>query len=249
MPKLLVSVRSANEARSAALGGASIIDIKEPDRGPLGRAESHVWRAVVQAVGSDHPVSVALGELSSGLVGVSTNDFEGLAFRKVGLADSGPEWRKTWKRLRDRFPGGPAWVAVVYADWASANAPEPEAILDEALTIETCSGILVDTWDKSRPSPIDLSWRLWFERARLGGRFTALAGSLDHESIQRLAGLEPDIIAVRGAACVDGNRRNAIDSHRVASLARLLGSIGFDSGSRAGSFSALDGEAETVSYL
>ena len=36
-PGLLVSVRSAAEAATALAGGADLIDVKEPSRGPLGR--------------------------------------------------------------------------------------------------------------------------------------------------------------------------------------------------------------------
>ena len=37
--RLLVSVRNASEARAAINGGADVIDIKEPDHGPLGMAD------------------------------------------------------------------------------------------------------------------------------------------------------------------------------------------------------------------
>ena len=36
-PQLLVSVRNATEAAAAVLGGADILDVKEPANGPLGR--------------------------------------------------------------------------------------------------------------------------------------------------------------------------------------------------------------------
>ena len=48
MTRLLVSVRSAAEAEAALLGGADVIDVKEPDRGPLGRADDAVIAAVVR---------------------------------------------------------------------------------------------------------------------------------------------------------------------------------------------------------
>src|SRR5947209_19533370 len=60
---LLVSVRDAVEAAAALAGGANLIDIKEPSRGPLGRADLAVTAAVLQAVGGRVPVSAALGEL------------------------------------------------------------------------------------------------------------------------------------------------------------------------------------------
>ncbi|MGI9178650.1 MAG: (5-formylfuran-3-yl)methyl phosphate synthase, partial [Pirellulales bacterium] len=37
---LLVSVRSVEEAIEAVEGTAAIVDIKEPSRGPLGRADA-----------------------------------------------------------------------------------------------------------------------------------------------------------------------------------------------------------------
>jgi len=62
-PKLLVSVRDAAEARAALVGGADLIDVKEPSRGSLGRAEADTIAAVAHAVGGRTPVSAALGEL------------------------------------------------------------------------------------------------------------------------------------------------------------------------------------------
>src|SRR5437870_6982957 len=62
-PGLLVSVRSASEAEAALAGGAHLIDVKEPGRGPLGRADDATIAAVVQRVAGRRPVSVALGEL------------------------------------------------------------------------------------------------------------------------------------------------------------------------------------------
>ena len=37
--RLLVSVRSADEAEAAIAGGADVIDVKEPSHGPLGMSE------------------------------------------------------------------------------------------------------------------------------------------------------------------------------------------------------------------
>ena len=49
-PKLLVSVRSADEARAALAGGADLIDVKEPAHGPLGAARQPPRAALCQAV-------------------------------------------------------------------------------------------------------------------------------------------------------------------------------------------------------
>src|SRR5262249_26387315 len=61
---LLVRVRSGTEGEAARHGGADLIDVKEPRRGPLGRAEREVIADVVRCVAGQRPVSAALGELA-----------------------------------------------------------------------------------------------------------------------------------------------------------------------------------------
>ncbi|CAN5911134.1 (5-formylfuran-3-yl)methyl phosphate synthase [soil metagenome] len=229
-PGLLVSVRSASEALAALTGGATVIDVKEPDRGPLGRADEEVWRAVREVVPTEVPLSVALGELGHwrdrgqdrGLSIPPAPDFSGIAYRKLGLASAGRRWVEHWRQLRDAWGPGPSWVAVAYADWEIAGAPDPEDVGALALEIPECAGVLVDTWDKSRPGPLDRTWASWIAGLQERGRFVALAGGLDARAIRRLAPLRPDLFAVRGSACKHGDRLEAIDPERVAELARIV---------------------------
>src|SRR5262245_16212587 len=65
-PGLLVSVRHSDEVDIAINGGARLIDVKEPTRGALGRAENAVVADVVTKVAGRRPISAALGELSDG---------------------------------------------------------------------------------------------------------------------------------------------------------------------------------------
>ncbi len=225
MAGLLVSVRSAEEARAAVAGGATVIDVKDPSRGPLGRASIDIWAAVRAAVPPDRSVSVALGEL------VDWDDFDvpplawsGLAYRKIGLAHAEGDWPERWAEVRRRNPG-PPWVAVAYADWSIAGAPSPDAMLAVALTTPDCVGVLIDTWNKSRAGRLDGSWISFVTKVRASGRLIALAGGLDVDAIRRLAPLAPDLFAVRGAACVGGDRLSAIDPDRVAAMASLAASL------------------------
>jgi uncharacterized protein (UPF0264 family) len=91
-PGLLVSVRSVAEAHAALAGGASLIDVKEPLHGSLGRAPADVITGVVTTVAGRRPVSAALGEL---LEELGETIPPGLAFVKWGLAGCGQdrEWR------------------------------------------------------------------------------------------------------------------------------------------------------------
>ncbi len=171
MAGLLVSVRSAAEALAALEGGAAIIDVKEPDRGALGRADPAVWAAVRAAVPSAVPVSVALGELAEG--SPPAVSWTGIAYRKLGLAGAGSGWEALWASYRCAAGTGPGWIAVAYADWEQAAAPSPDAVLAAALAAG-CRGILLDTWDKRRPGPVDARWNDWV--ARPPGRLAGCAG-------------------------------------------------------------------------
>src|SRR6516162_9005987 len=82
-PRLLVSVRNATEAEAALAGGAHLIDVKEPARGPLGRADEATIAAVVRRVAGRRPVSAAMGELAPN---AGPGAPPGLAYVKWGLA-------------------------------------------------------------------------------------------------------------------------------------------------------------------
>ena len=221
---LLVSVRSTEEAEIALKAGVRVIDIKEPSAGPLGRASTDVWAAIRELVGRAKPISVALGELSDWVNPAATIDWSSLSFRKIGLANSGFDWAKRWDSLRKLQPG-PPWIATVYADWQRAMSPPPSEILDVALSVPDCVGLLIDTWDKARSSPLDASWFPLIARAKAAGRLVTLAGKLDADAIRELAPLGPDLFGVRSAVCVRGDRLNKLDPIKVEELVRLTESL------------------------
>src|SRR4051812_11568172 len=116
-PGLLVSVRSAAEAEAALRGGATLIDVKEPAHGPLGRAEDAVIAAVLQRVAGRLPVSAALGELVD--AGSGACPCPPLSFVKWGLAGvvPGTDWRDGLQRRAAAVAGvapGCRVVAVAY---------------------------------------------------------------------------------------------------------------------------------------
>ncbi len=207
MAKLLVSVRSGNEAVAASEGGAAVIDVKEPLNGPLGRAGYDVWREVRMATPPDILLSLALGELGdwtdSEIESVPADACSGFAFRKIGLAQSTADWAECLARFRSTFDStqseAASWVAVVYLDWRVASAPPPDSIVSEALGNANCRGVLFDTWHKkAERTAVDFtSWKPLFGRVRDSRRFIALAGSLDARAIEAISVLEPDIFAVR----------------------------------------------------
>jgi uncharacterized protein (UPF0264 family) len=231
LASLLVSVRSPVEARAAVAGGASIIDVKEPAHGSLGRCDVSVWQAVRSAVPRSIAVSVALGELNEWSVSehphISAGAWSGIEFCKLGLADAPADWLTLWRRLRDdlrrRVTPFPDWVAVVYLDWEAARAPHPDAIIGAVTAMRECRAVLFDTWSKTSGARLDCAWKPRVERVRDSGKMVALAGSIDAAAIERWWDWRPDVFAVRGAACAGGDRLGPIDAERVARLAEAIG--------------------------
>ncbi len=60
---LLVSVKNLAEAEMICSCGVDIIDLKNPENGSLGRAETAVILQFLERFGADHSLSFALGEL------------------------------------------------------------------------------------------------------------------------------------------------------------------------------------------
>jgi len=227
-PGLLVSVRNAVEAEAALEGGANWIDVKEPKRGALGPADPQTIRTVIETVSGRAPVSVAVGEfkeLPSDQLLKQIVQPEAAAW-KIGLAQcaADPDWAQQWQLLRDhKFLQMPP-VAVVYADWKSAEAPSPGEILNEAVPSES-PAVLIDTYYKSQGGLFDVWPEKDLERfigeVRAAKMAIVLAGSLSGESIQRAAGLGPDLVAVRGAACL-GGRSGSLSAARVAQILKRV---------------------------
>jgi uncharacterized protein (UPF0264 family) len=231
-PGLLVSVRSATEACEALAGGANVIDVKEPARGSLGAADALTIADVVGAVNGRAVVTAALGELTD-LASLNSGPElpNGVSLFKVGLAGcrDTPDWTSIWQRAVARLVPNErscaaSPVAVAYADWHSANAPEPIQVLEAAIRAR-CPALLVDTWDKSSGS-LFVHWPAaelsrFVGQVRSNGIAIVLAGSLDGTEIAIASRMMPDLIAVRTAACVHG-RAGAVCRNRVRAVKQAI---------------------------
>lgn len=229
-PRLLVSVRSVEEAESALQGGADLIDIKEPDRGSLGCADCSIIERIVRTVNGRRPVSAAMGELVDHHTGNGELRCIGLTFVKWGLAgcQSVADWRRDLtqaQRQVARVSKGTQLVPVAYADARIAQGPGVDEVVAFACR-NRAPALLIDTWNKQAGTNL-LDWLSVAELAELRacchrcGIQLALAGSLNRDAIVQLRAVEPDWFAVRGAACQHG-RTSAISAAKVRQLAKLL---------------------------
>jgi uncharacterized protein (UPF0264 family) len=233
MTRLLVSVRSAVEAEAALAGGAALIDVKEPARGALGRADDDAIADVMRVVACRAPVSAALGELRDNPHARMPNCLSSLAFVKCGLAGcAADEDNRCWRSELDAMgdvvrEADPLcrMVAVAYADWRGARAPSPDDVC--AFVCQRPGwGFLLDTWAKNGLTLLDWMSRVELDRlcrsCHNTGAPIALAGSLGRDIIRTLKPTAPDWFAVRGAACHGLQRNAVIDADKVRDLVEIL---------------------------
>lgn len=237
--RLLVSVRSADEVEAALIGGAEIVDVKEPARGALGAAALEVVSGVAHRVPRSTPLSVALGDLpDDAAVRAAVDQLaprrqSGEAILKLGFAGAGGR-QSVEERLKAaldqaEYVGRPAIVAVAYADHSHALSPSPGDVL-QAAAHSGVAGVLIDTFLKDGrdlfASISDQALTEWIAEAQGSGLMAAVAGSVGRLAIARVAGAGADVVGVRGAAC-DGGRMGRVSAERVRQLHRAIASARF----------------------
>ena len=228
-PKLLVSVRSAAEARAALEGGCDWLDVKEPALGSLGRAGNSAIEEILQVPRGNLPLSLAAGELleiREPLWDQWQRIIEGVELARIGLSRCATykRWRDELTSLAARAPKGVRLASVYYADYQRANAPAWEEIVELATEINS-PVVLIDTFVKDGRGlfgylNIEQLYGYRQQLSQLGIRL-ALAGSLSYEDFPALVQVQPDVVAVRGAVCEKG-RESAVISSKVNTLKKIL---------------------------
>jgi (5-formylfuran-3-yl)methyl phosphate synthase len=223
MMRLLVSVRSVDEALLAAGAGADFIDLKEPGLGALGGLPVATIAAIVAALRSQRvklPVSATIGDLSMHALGdilarVDAVGACGVDYVKVGIT-------------RD-----PMASAVLDALAHCRAAVVPVFIadrgLDEALVARAAAlgfpALMADTADKRAGSLFDAvpvtTLRHFVAAARAAGALVGLAGALQRSHAAALAELAPDFAGFRSAVCV-GGRSQALNASCLRDLVNAM---------------------------
>lgn len=228
---LLVSVRDEEEARAARAGGAAIVDVKDPIRGALGRADAALAARIGAALDGRVPWTIAAGELADGVDTIARHVAAIGALLephrpRPAAVKAGPAglalapWREAFARFVAALPEGTAAVAVAYADWERAAAPAPGEIVAAAAE-SGATALLVDTFDKAAAGLFactpESAVARWVRLARARNLPVALAGRLTAAEVARALKLGADVVGVRSAACA-GGRLGRVDRARVASL-------------------------------
>lgn len=234
--RLLVSVRSVEEAWLAAECGADFIDLKEPRNGALGGLPEGTLRDIVQSLragGSTLPISATIGDLPlddlpAVMARVHAVAACGVDIVKVGIprtADPAPA-RAALDALAD---SGHAIVPVFIADHGL-----DDAVVGHAARLgDRLAGVMVDTQDKLAGSLFEAlpaaALQRFVQAIRAAGQLVGLAGALRLQHLPAVIALAPDFAGFRSAVCA-GDRGGALEADRVKALRQALSAAGSHSG-------------------
>ena len=221
MTRLLASVRSAAEAEEALLGGADIIDLKEPRAGALGRLPDPTIAAILATVRGRRPVSATIGDmaLTPGPVVRAVRRMAETGVDIVKLGIFAGDAAGTLAALAAPARSGLRLVAVLFADRA------PDFGLVDRCAEAGFYGVMLDTADKrggrltAHLAPAELA--RFVQRGRARHVLTGLAGSLSADDVPDLLPLAPDYLGFR-SALARGGRTGELDRAAVSRLRSLL---------------------------
>jgi (5-formylfuran-3-yl)methyl phosphate synthase len=233
--KLLVSPVDEAEALEAVAGGADIVDVKNPKEGALGASFPWVIRRIREVTPRTLEVSCTLGDLAD-LPGTAALAALGAASTGVDYIKASLYGVKTQKKAVYLMQGVVkaahlcgSGVHVAAAGFADANRAKCIApLLVPQIAHEAGADIaMLDTAIKDGRSLLSFltvdALQAFVDSAHGYGLHAALAGSLQKEDLPIICGLGVDIIGVRGAACVGGDRvKGRITRAKVAELAQIV---------------------------
>jgi hypothetical protein len=224
---LLISPINTEEAREAIEGGADIVDVKNPKEGSLGANFPWVIKSISELTPEGMYVSATLGDVpyKPGTVSLAAAGavVSGADYIKVGLygtknyEEALEVMKNVVKTVKDLNEDAVV-VAAGYADAHRVGAVDPMEIPRVAADAGADLA-MVDTAVKDGKTLFD------FMDEEVLTKFndtihdyslkSALAGSVKKEQLKMLYDIGCDVVGIRGAACVGGDR-NTGKIHRSA---------------------------------
>ena len=218
-----------DEARLALVGGADILDVKNPSEGSLGANFPKVIRSVAELASGKVPVSAAIGDFdfkpgTASLAALGAA-YSGAEYIKVGLL--GIENRNQAREMIESiveavkdFDDQKKVVAAAYSDHVRVGSIPP-LILPEVASRSGADVVMVDTAIKDGRATFEfMSEEELCEFITTGrelGLEVAVAGTIGFEHLEILRRISPDIIGVRGIVC-GGDRGSQLRSELVREL-------------------------------
>jgi len=222
MTLMLASVANPAEAEAVWVGGADIIDLKDPTKGALGALDADVAAGIVRSVGKRRPVSAAagasLGAPWAVVDAVAAMAATGVDYVKVGF--SADKAGADCVRALAPHASNTKLVGVLFADGA------PDLDMLALMAKNGFAGAMLDTAKKGAGRLLDhmgiAALDRFIDRCRENGLTSGLAGSLEAPDVPRLLPLQPDYLGFRGSLCQGRAREGAIDAASVRLIRDLI---------------------------
>jgi (5-formylfuran-3-yl)methyl phosphate synthase len=222
---LMISVISADEARDALLGGAEILDIKNPAEGSLGAQSPQIIKEIKNLASGKVKISAAIGDLPN-LPGTAALAAFGAAvcgadYVKAGLFGLRHETEAialmgTVKNALRQVEC--SIIAAGYADFSRAGALNPDCLPRVAASAGV-QGCLLDTAIKDGHNIFDfitlMELRRLIEEAHTSGLLFGVAGALKEQDLPLLRDIGADVVGLRTMVCRNKQRTEPLDSAAV----------------------------------
>ncbi len=225
--KLLVSAINLKEAKEATLGGADILDVKNPKEGSLGANFPWIIKEISEYANDGTIVSATIGDVpyKPGTVSLAAlgSVVSGSDYVKVGLYgtknyDEALELMEAVVRTINEYDSNITVVSCGYADASKIGSVLPEDIPQVAKDSGSDLAML-DTYVKDGHKLTDYMNREelknFVETSHKNGLKVALAGSVDKSDVPLLKSIGCDIMGVRGCVCTMGDRNKGAINHEL----------------------------------
>ncbi len=220
MTGMLASVRNLEEAKAVFLGGADIIDLKEPGKGALGAVPLQTQHLVVDELWEKCVISATIGDLPADQILIEKHVLQtaetGVDYVKVGMF-SDRHIENCLPHLIHCANKGIAIIAVFFADM--------DFDTDYVIQISKhahLKGVMLDTAKKGHGKLLDykniLHLEYFVNRAKQNGLITGLAGSLTIDDIPVMLKANPDYIGFRTALCTMYKRSSQLDPKLIQEI-------------------------------
>jgi uncharacterized protein (UPF0264 family) len=232
---LLISPINTDEALEAIEGGADIVDVKNPKEGSLGASFPWIIKGVREMTPEDMLVSATLGDVpyKPGTVSLAAMGalVSGADYIKVGLYGTknyGEALEVMENVVRTVLENSSDVVVVAsgYADAHLVGAIDPMEI--PKVAAEAGADLaMVDTAVKDGKTLFDFmdidDLQKFVNEIHDYGLKSALAGSVKKDQLKPLYDINCDVVGVRGAACIGGDRNTGkIHRSAVAELKNMI---------------------------
>ncbi len=223
------------EASEAIAGGADIIDVKNPQEGPLGANFPWVIKQIKEITPKNIQVSCTLGEapnlpgsISLAALGAATL---GVDYIKVGLfgfktSQEAISLLQNVNRAAKEYNPNIKIVAAGYADAERIGALDP-LLIPEISSKAHIEVAMLDTAVKDSKNLFDFlsiqQLQKFVDSSHKFGLDAALAGSLRKQDLTVVYGLGADIAGSRSAACTNNDRvKGQITEKQVRELVETI---------------------------